>query len=276
MRTVTLPDQTSVPALGQGTWRMGEDARHQKQEIAALRAGVDLGMTLIDTAEMYGDGATETLLGEALSGIRDQVFLVSKVYPQNAGRGQIERSCEASLRRLKTDRLDLYLLHWRGQVPLAETIEGMQALVAAGKVRRWGVSNLDVGDMDELHSAGGDQCATNQILYNVTERGAEYRLLPQLTERRIPTMAYSPVGQGRLPGSPALSAIARREGATPFQVALAWVLRDPMVIAIPKATDPGHVQDNRRALDMILSPEDIAAIDADFPPPTRKTRLATL
>jgi len=191
-------------------------------------------MTLIDTAEIYGDGATETLLGEALSGVRDQVFLVSKVYPQNAGRGRIERACEASLRRLQTDRLDLYLLHWRGSVPLAETVEGMEALIAAGKIRRWGVSNLDRADIDELFSAGGDRCATDQILYNVTERGAEFDLLPQLAKRNIPAMAYSPVGQGRLPNSAALSAIGRRHDATPFQVALAWVLRDPMVIVIPR------------------------------------------
>ncbi len=276
IRSVTLPDQTSVPALGQGTWRMGEDARRHKEEITAIRAGVDLGMTLIDTAEMYGDGATETLLGEALSGIRDQVFLVSKVYPQNAGRGRIERSCEASLRRLKTDRLDLYLLHWRGSVPLAEIVERMEALVAAGKILRWGVSNLDRTDMDELFRTRSEACATNQILYNVTERGAEFDLLPLLKGRQIPIMAYSPVGQGRLPDSPALSAIAKRHGATPFQVALAWVLRDPTVIAIPKAASAAHLDENRRALDLTLTAEDLAAIDADFPPPRRKSRLAML
>ncbi len=276
MRSVTLPDQTPVPALGQGTWRMGEDARLRAQEIAALRAGLDLGMTLIDTAEMYGDGATETLVGEALAGVRDRAFLVSKVYPQNAGRGRIERSCEASLRRLRTDHLDLYLLHWCGGVPLAETVEGMEALIAAGKIRRWGVSNLDPADMDELFRAGGQACATNQILYNVTERGPEFDLLPQLTARRIPAMAYSPVGQGALPDSPALSAVAKRHGATVFQIALAWALRDPMVVAIPKAGDIAHLNDNRRALDLVLTPEDLAAIDADFPPPRRKTPLAMI
>ena len=275
-RSVTLPDDTHVPALGQGTWRMGEDARQRKQEIAALRAGVDLGMTLIDTAEMYGDGATETLLGEALAGLRDQVFLVSKVYPQNAGRGRIERACEASLQRLKTDHLDLYLLHWRGEVPLAETVEGIEALIQAGKIRRWGVSNLDHSDMDQLFRAGGEACATNQILYNVTERGAEFDLLPQLNQRRIPTMAYSPIGQGQLPTSPALAAVAQRHDVTPFQVALAWVLRDPLVIAIPKAGDVAHITDNRRALDLVLTAEDLAAIDVDFQPPTRKSRLAML
>jgi diketogulonate reductase-like aldo/keto reductase len=276
MRTVTFPDSTPVPALGQGTWRMGEDQRLRKQEAAALRAGIDLGMTLIDTAEMYGDGATETFLGVALAGLRDQIFLVSKVYPQNAGRGRIERACEATLQRLKTDRLDLYLLHWRGSVPLAETVEGMEALVRAGKIRRWGVSNLDHGDMERLFRAGGDACATDQILYNVTERGAEFDLLPQLGQRKIPAMAYSPVSQGRLPPSPALAAVAKRHEATPYQVALAWVLRDPAVIAIPKASDAAHVTENRRALDLKLTAQDMAAIDADFAPPTRKTRLAML
>ena len=276
MRMVTLPDTTPVRALGQGTWRMGEDARLRKQEIAALRLGIELGMTLIDTAEMYGDGATELLLGEALAGLRDQVFLVSKVCPQNAGRGRIERACEASLQRLKTDHLDLYLLHWRGSVPLAETIEGMEALIRAGKIRRWGVSNFDPGDMEQLFRAGGEACATNQILYNVTERGAEFDLLPQLSKRHIPTMAYSPVGQGRLPASPALAAVAKQLDATPYQIALAWVLRDPPVIAIPKASDVAHVTQNRRALDLVLTAQDLAAIDADFSPPTRKTRLAML
>jgi diketogulonate reductase-like aldo/keto reductase len=255
---------------------MGEDPRQRKQEIAALRAGIDLGMTLIDTAEMYGDGATETWLGEALAGVRDQVFLVSKVYPQNAGRGRIEKACEASLKRLKTDNLDLYLLHWRGSVPLDETVEGMEALIQAGKIRRWGVSNLDHGDMQQLFRAGGEHCATNQILYNVTERGAEFDLLPQMAAQNIPTMAYSPVGQGRLPSSPGLALVAKRYDATPLQVALAWVLRAPTVIAIPKAGDVAHVADNRRALDLELTAEDLAAIDADFPRPTRKTRLAML
>jgi len=276
MRMVILPDTTPVRALGQGTWRMGEDARLRKQEIAALCLGIELGMTLIDTAEMYGDGATELLLGEALAGLRDQVFLVSKVCPQNAGRGRIERACEASLQRLKTDHLDLYLLHWRGSVPLAETIEGMEALIRAGKIRRWGVSNFDPGDMEQLFRAGGEACATNQILYNVTERGAEFDLLPQLSKRHIPTMAYSPVGQGRLPASPALAAVAKQLDATPYQIALAWVLRDPPVIAIPKASDVVHVTQNRRALDLVLTAQDLAAIDADFSPPTRKARLAML
>jgi diketogulonate reductase-like aldo/keto reductase len=275
-RSITLPDQTVVPALGQGTWRMGEDARLRQQEIAAVRTGVELGMTLVDTAEMYGDGATETLLGEALAGLRDQIFLVSKVYPQNACRGRIKKACEASLKRLKTDHLDLYLLHWRGPVPLAETIEGMEALVRAGQIKAWGVSNFDTSDMDELRKAGGEGCATNQILYNITERGPEFGLLPELAKRRIPAMAYSPIGQGDLPASGALTKVAAQHGVTAYQVALAWVLRDPNVIAIPKASHARHVEDNRRAADLTLTAEDLAALDAEFTPPVRWTRLAML
>jgi diketogulonate reductase-like aldo/keto reductase len=255
---------------------MGEDPGRRTQETAALRRGVDLGMTLIDTAEMYGDGETETLLGDALSGLREQVFLVSKIYPQNAGRGRIEKACEASLRRLKTDRLDLYLLHWRGAIPLEETIEGMEALIRAGKIGAWGVSNFDAADMDELLKAGGEACATNQILYNITARGPEFTLLPELARRRIPAMAYSPVGQGDLPTSGALAEVARRHGVSAYQVALAWVLRDPNTIAIPKAADVGHVEENRAAADLTLTAEDLSALDGAFAPPTRKTRLAML
>ena len=276
IRSVTFPDGATAPALGQGSWHMGEDPRRRPQEVQAIRLGIELGMSLIDTAEMYGDGGAEEMLAEALQGLRDEVFLVSKVYPQNAGRGRIERACEASLKRLKTDRLDLYLLHWRGSVPLAETVEGMQALVSAGKILRWGVSNLDRADMAELFRAGGEACATNQVLYNITERGPEFDLLPELKRRRIPTMAYSPIGQGRLPRSRALQAVAERRGATAFQIALAWSMRDPMVMAIPKATDPAHVRDNRRAADLQLTAQDLAEIDADFPPPERKSPLAMI
>ena len=276
IRSVAFPDGASVPALGQGTWRMGESQGERRQEMAALRLGVELGMTLIDTAEMYGEGEAESLLSEALAGIREQVFLVSKVYPQNAGRGRLERACEASLERLGTDRLDLYLLHWRGSVPLAETVEGMEALVRAGKIIRWGVSNLDLRDIQELWSAGGERCATNQVLYNITERGPEFDLRPELKRRGVPVMAYSPVGQGRLPRSAALTAVAARHDASPFQVALAWALRDPAVIAIPKATQEAHVRGNRKAADMVLTSQDLAELDADFPPPTRKQRLAML
>ncbi len=276
MRTVSLPDGTDVPALGQGTWFMGEKSDRRAAEIAALRDGVERGMTLIDTAEMYADGGAESLIGDGLSDLRDRIFLVSKVYPHNAGAGRIERACESSLKRLKTDHLDLYLLHWRGNVPLAETVERMEALVRAGKIARWGVSNLDPDDMEELFDAGGGACAANQVLYNVTERGTEFDLLPQLARRRIPVMAYSPIGQGRLPRSPALAAVAQRHGATPFQIALAWTLRDPAIIAIPKAADLAHVDANRRAADIVLTAEDLAEIDRDFAPPTRAVPLAML
>ena len=276
IRSVAFPDGASVPALGQGTWRMGESPADRRDEIAAVRLGLELGMTLIDTAEMYGEGQAETLLREALAEVRDQVFLVSKAYPQNAGRGRLERACEASLNRLGTDRLDLYLLHWRGSVPLAETVEGMEALVRAGKILRWGVSNLDLRDMQELWSAGGERCATDQVLYNITERGPEFDLLPELKRRGLPIMAYSPVGQGRLPRSAALAAVAARHDASPFQIALAWALRDPSVIAIPKATQEAHVRDNRKAADIALTAQDLAELDADFPPPKRKRPLAML
>ena len=276
MRDVQLPGGDTAAALGQGSWRMGERPDRRTAEIAALRTGVELGMTLIDTAEMYGDGATESLVGEALAGLRDEAFLVSKAYPQNAGRGRLERACEASLRRLRTDRLDLYLLHWRGSVPLAETVEGMEALRAAGKINAWGVSNLDLDDMDELAAAGGEGCATDQVLYNVGRRGPEFDLLPALSDRGVSVMAYSPVEQGRLPTGGALKAVADRHGATPYQVALAWVMRSPGVFAIPKAADVAHVRENRGAADLQLDAEDLAAIDAEFPPPTRRTRLEML
>ena len=255
---------------------MGEASVRRRSEIEALRLGVELGMSVIDTAEMYGDGATETFLGEALIGLRDMVTLVSKVYPQNAGRGRIERACEASLKRLRTDRLDLYLLHWRGSVPLAETVEGLEALKHAGKIRTWGVSNLDPDDMDELAAAGGLACATDQVLYNLTRRGPEYDLLPSLAERGVPVTAYSPVEQGRLPRGGALGRVAERHGVSPFQVALAWVVRDGRVLAIPKAADSAHVRDNLAAADLRLSAEDLAELDADFPPPQRATPLAML
>ena len=273
VRQVSLPDGEGVPALGQGTWRMGERPAARAQEIAALREGVGLGMTLIDTAEMYGDGGAESLLGEALEGLRDQVFLVSKAYPQNASRVRLPRSCEASLRRLKTDRLDLYLLHWRGSVPLDETVEAMQALQAAGKIRHWGVSNLDLDDMEELVEAGGADCAADQVLYNLGRRGTEVALQPWLAARGIPVMAYTPLEPGRMARSTALAEVAARRGVAPLQIALAWVLRRPDVIAIPKASSPEHVRQNRAALDIALTTEELAALDQTFPPPRRKGPL---
>jgi diketogulonate reductase-like aldo/keto reductase len=276
MRSISLSNAAEVPVLGQGTWRLGEDPARRAAETAALRAGVDLGMTLIDTAEMYGDGNTESFLGHALEGLRDQVFLVSKVYPHNAGRDRIARACEASLRRMKTDRLDLYLLHWRGSVPLAETVAGMQALVAAGKIAAWGVSNLDAADMAELAAVGGSGCVANQILYNIAVRGPEFDLLPDLARRGVVAMAYSPVAQGRLPGGGALDAVAARHDVSPYQIALAWTVRDRNVIAIPKAATLDHVQQNARAADLTLTADDLRDLDAAFPPPKRKSPLAML
>lgn len=263
MREITFPDGRSVAALGQGTWRMGEDRRRADAETRAILAGLDSGMTLVDTAEMYGDGETERWLGAAIAGRRDEVFLVSKAVPRNGTREKLQRACEASLKRLRTDRLDLYLLHWPGSVPLAETVEGMEALKSAGKIAAWGVSNFDVDDLEALMAAGGGGCATDQVLYNVTRRGPELALEPWLRQRGIPLMAYSPIEQGRLPGGGALAAVAARLGATPYQVALAWSLRDG-AISIPKASDAAHVASNRAAADLVLAPEDLDAIDAAF------------
>ena len=276
MKHVTLPGGEVVPSLGQGTWKMGERAERRADEIAALRAGVELGMTLVDTAEMYGDGAAEALICEALGDRRDQLFLVSKAYPQNASRFRLAGACEASLKRLGTDRLDLYLLHWRGSVPLAETIEAMEALKSAGKIRHWGVSNLDTDDMGELVAAGGDGCVTDQILYNLVRRGPELDLLPWLAQHNVPVMAYSPVEQGRLSSHPALDKVAAQVGGTPAQVALAWTLRHDSLIAIPKASSIAHVRENRAAADIVLSDADLATLDAAFPRPAGRRPLEML
>ena len=268
IRTVKLRSGEAVPALGQGTWRMGERAARRKDEIAALQLGLDLGMTLIDTAEMYGDGSAEEMVGEAIAGRRDDVFLVSKVLPQNATRHRTIAACEASLRRLGTDRLDLYLLHWRGHPPLAGTLEAFAKLVDAGKIRYWGVSNFDRSDMEELaRLPGGGAVATNQVLYNLTRRGIEHDLLHRCVARGVPIMAYSPVEQGRVLDHPQLKAVAARHGATPAQVAVAWVLRWDGVFTIPKASTPAHVRENRAALDLRLTGEDYAELDRAFPPP---------
>ena len=265
MRQVVLPDGTQVPALGQGTWNMAERADARPEEIATLRDGIECGLTLIDTAEMYADGRSEELVGEAIAGLRDRVFLVTKAYPHHAGRETLPRACEASLRRIGTDVIDLYLLHWRGSVPFAETVEAMDALVARGLIARWGVSNLDRADMEELVAAGGADCATDQILYNLTRRAPEHDLIPWLSERHIPVMAYSPVEQGRLLGHPALSAVAEARGATPAQVALAWLLAREEVIAIPKAGTRAHVAENAAAAELVLRADDLAALDRAFP-----------
>jgi diketogulonate reductase-like aldo/keto reductase len=269
IRVTKLPAGEAVPVLGQGTWYLGEGRRPRAEEIAALRLGIDLGMFLIDTAEMYGNGAAEKLIGEAIAGRRDEVFLVSKVLPGNATRSGTVAACDRSLERLRTDQLDLYLLHWRGVVPLAETLEGFEALMRAGKIRYWGVSNFGVADMEELwRIRGGRDVATDQVLYNLSRRGIEWDLLPWCRQRGVPLMAYSPIEQGRLLGHPVLQDVAARYGATAAQVALAWVLRQPDVIAIPKAGDPLHVEGNRAALDLRLTEQDLALLDRAFPPPT--------
>lgn len=256
---------------------MGDEPHRRAEEIATLRLGLDLGMSLIDTAEMYGDGASEKLVGEAIAGRREEVFLVSKVLPSNASRNGTIAACERSLKRLGTDRIDLYLLHWRGRTPFAETIAAFEALQDAGKIRHWGVSNMDINDMNEIARAfGGDAMATNQVLYNLTRRGIEYDLLPQAQARGLPLMAYSPIEQGRLTEYPEVEDIADRHGVTSAQIALAWVLRQQGVIAIPKASTLSHVQENRAALEVKLTAEDLAELDEVFPPPNGPKSLEML
>ncbi|WP_426959138.1 aldo/keto reductase [Muricoccus radiodurans] len=276
MRTVRLPDGTEVPALGQGTWHMGERGSDRRAEAAALRLGLDLGMTLVDTAEMYADGGAEEVVREAIAGRRNDAFLVSKVYPHNASRARMARSCEASLRRMGVESMDLYLLHWSGSVPIAETVEAFERLHEAGKIRRWGVSNLDVDELEELGAALPD-CAVDQVLYNLDARGPEFDLIPFCRDRGMPVMAYSPVGQGgALLRNAALRQVAERHGATPAQVALAFTLRGEGIIAIPKAADPAHVRQNASAAEIVLTEDDMRELDATFPPPKRKRSLAML
>jgi diketogulonate reductase-like aldo/keto reductase len=266
--TVELPSGESVPQLGQGTWRMGENARKRAAEIAALRVGLELGLTLIDTAEMYADGVAEGIVAEAIQGRRDQCFIVTKVLPENSTRAGTVAACERSLKRLKTDRIDLYLLHWRGAPKLEETLAGFEALIASGAIRYWGVSNFDVGDMAELLALqGGTQCASNQVLYNLRRRGIEVGLLPWCRERGIPLMAYSPIEQGRLLHDRVLTAVAIRHRATPAQIALAWALRQRDMMVIPKAGSEAHVRENRAALDIDLTEQDLGELNRAFPPP---------
>lgn len=277
MRTLNLPSGQTVPVLGQGTWGLAEGAHSRAEEIAALRLGLDLGMTLIDTAEMYADGSAEELVGEAIAGRRQEVFLVSKVLPSNATLQGTIAACERSLRRLRTEQLDLYLLHWRGSTPLKETVNAFATLLRTGKIRSWGVSNFDVSDMEELMAVpGAAEVASNQVLYNLTRPGIEYDLLPWCRQRHIPIMAYSPIEQGRMLGHPALRSVAAQHGATPAQVALAWVLRQDDVMAIPKAGLAEHVRENRAALDVRLTKKDFAELECAFPPPTEKKPLEML
>jgi diketogulonate reductase-like aldo/keto reductase len=275
MHTVTLPDGIEVPALGLGTWRMGESAQNRPAEVKALQLGIDLGMTLIDTAEMYGEGGAEEVVAEAAKGRRDSLFIVSKVYPHNASRKGAIEACERSLKRLKTDRIDLYLLHWRGSYPLAETVEAFETLKRDGKIARWGVSNFDVADMSELAGVkAGGNCAANQVLYHLGSRGIEFDLLADHQQRGIVVMAYSPLGQGELIRQATIVTIARKHGVAPGTVAIAWVLRQKGVIAIPKSSKPEHIRANRAAADLSLDAEDLAALDRAFPPPKRKVPLA--
>jgi diketogulonate reductase-like aldo/keto reductase len=274
MRTVMLKNGTAVPMLGLGTWRMGERASERTAEVKALKLGLELGIRLIDTAEMYGEGKAEEIVAEALGGRREEIYIVSKVYPHNASRKGAIAACERSLKRLETDRLDLYLLHWRGSHPLAETVEAFEALKKDGKIRNWGVSNLDAGDMDELAGVpNGKNCASNQVLYHLGSRGIEWQLLKKCQASKIMVMAYSPLGQGPLLRKPALGKIADKHKCDPAAVALAWVLRQPGVVTIPKATKPEHVRANIKALDVKLDAEDLAALDAAFPPPKRVASL---
>lgn len=277
MKTVTLPAGERIPALGQGTWYMGDDRARRAEEIAVLRLGLDAGLTLIDTAEMYGDGRAETLVGEAIAGRRDEVFLVSKVLPQHATRRGTLAACESSLKRLRTDRIDLYLLHWRGSVPFAETLEALAALVHAGKIRHYGVSNLDLDDMREWSAlAGGNSTACNQLLYNLARRGIEWDMLPWLRERRIPVMAYSPLEQARLLKHAGLAAFARRHAMTPAQAALAWLLDKDDVIVIPKCAHRQRLKENLGARDIRLTPAQRAELDQLFPPPAGPRPLEML
>ena len=271
-----------MPVLGQGTWRMGEDLSQRDTEAGALRLGLDLGMNLIDTAEMYGEGGAEEVVAEAIAGRREEVFVVSKVYPHNATRRGAIEACARSLRRLKTDYIDLYLLHWRGDVPLSETLDAFAQLKEEGKILEYGVSNFDVPDMEEaLDEPHGEEIASNQVLYNLEHRGIEWDLIEWSRERSMPIMAYSPVGhksveQQRLLGKSEIKAVASRHGVTPAQVALAWLLQQPGMVAIPKAVRPEHIRENRAAHDLQLTDRDLEELDRAFPPPTRKIPLETL
>jgi diketogulonate reductase-like aldo/keto reductase len=277
MRNVTLPNGRHVPALGLGTWHMGEDSRQRGAEAAALRTGLDLGLTLIDTAEMYGEGGAEEVVGDAIEGRRGQVYLVSKVYPHNASLKGTVAACERSLKRLKVDHLDLYLLHWRGSYALADTVAAFERLEKEGKIGGWGVSNFDVSDMAELRRVvAGSPCLTNQVLYHLGSRGIDWDLVPQTAAIGGTLMAYSPLGQGDILATPVLATIAAKHGVTPAAVALAWTLRHPHVIAIPKASKPDHVRANAAAADLILDAADLAALDQSFPPPIEAMPLGML
>ncbi len=279
MDAFRLPSGAAVSRLGQGAWQIGEERRKRTEELLALNVGLDLGLNLIDTAEMYGNGRSEELVADVVAGRRAEIYIVSKVLPENASRRRTIQACERSLKRLKTDYLDLYLLHWRGSVPLAETLEAFTTLRDRGSIRHFGVSNFDRADLDEAASLpGGGDIATNQVLYNLEQRGIEFELMPWCRERDLPLMAYSPLGSDsrRLRTHPALKTLATKLGATPARVALAWVLRQPDVVAIPKASSEAHVRDNHAALALELGADDLAELDRTFPAPQRPTPLAMI
>lgn len=271
-KRITFPDGRTVCAIGQGTWNIGKSAAKSKEEAEALLTGIDLGIEIIDTAELYGN---EEFIGKVIKGVRDKIFLISKVLPENASSYGTVKACEASLQRLGTDYLDMYLLHWKGRHRFADTVAAMQELQQAGKIKSWGVSNIDVEDMETIYSLpGGNECATNQVLYNLSERGVEYDLIPWSWQKRMPVMAYSPVGEGRLIKHPVVERIAGKHGATPAQIALAWTIRQPSIISIPKAGKVQHVKDNYSSLSIVLDADDLQELDNAFPPPTKKIPLA--
>ncbi len=277
MRHVTLRTGEKIPQLGLGTWHMGERSGNRSAEAKAVRAGVDLGVTLIDTAEMYGEGGAEEVVAEAIAGIRDKVFIVSKVYPHNASRTGAIAACERSLKRLKTDRIDLYLLHWRGSHPLADTVTAFETLKADGKIRHWGVSNFDSDDMDELRAVKhGGSCASNQVLYHLGSRSIDFDLIGDCAKHQTMVMAYSPLGQGAILDEPALARVAKKHGVTPAAIAVAWTMRHPHVVSIPKASNLAHVKANAAAADLVLDADDLETLDAAFPPPRRKGPLGML
>jgi diketogulonate reductase-like aldo/keto reductase len=277
MRFVTLATGEKVPALGLGTWHMGERRSDRAAEAKALQLGLDLGLNLIDTAEMYGEGGAEEVVADAIAGRRDKAYLVSKVYPHNASRQGAIAACERSLKRLKTDRLDLYLLHWRGSYPLAETVQAFEKLKADGKIHSWGVSNLDTDDMAELRGVpGGGNCVSNQVLYHLGSRGIEWDLLDDCAKHKVMVMAYSQLGQGHVLRNAALASVAKKHGVTPAAAALAWTMRHKHVVAIPKSANPEHVKANAAAADLALDADDLKALNAAFPPPKRATPLGML
>ncbi|MEB3286808.1 MAG: aldo/keto reductase [Vampirovibrionales bacterium] len=275
--SVTLPSGVQVPKLGQGTWMMGEDSVRHSEEIKALQIGIDLGLTLIDTAEMYAEGGAEEIVGQAIQGRRDNVFVVSKVYPHNAGAGSALAACERSLKRLKIETIDLYLLHWRGSIPLAETVEAFERLIKEGKIKHWGVSNFDTSDMQALYQLpDGKNVQTNQVLYNLKNRELEWSLHDLCRRHQLPLMAYCPLGQGDLAQHKTLKEIANRHNAKASQIALAWLLGKDDIISIPKAVQPRHLEENRQALDIRLSEEDLELLETAFPPPRRAVSLETV